>query len=39
MHRSGPLPLIFEGPNKVLGVKTAKIGVGENLDRFSSCSV
>ena len=27
MHHSGPLPLTFE----VLGVKTAKMGVGENL--------
>ena len=31
MHHSGPLPLTFEGWNKVLGAKTVKMGVGENL--------
>ena len=28
MHWSGPLPLTFRARNKVLGVKTAKMGVG-----------
>ena len=31
MHHSGPLPLTFEGLEQGLGVKTAKIGVRENL--------
>ena len=41
MHHSGPLPLTSEGPEQGLGgggggggggVKTAKVGVGENLE-------
>ena len=38
MHHSGPLPPTFEGLDQGFGVKTAKMGVRENLD-MESCLV